>query len=451
MSTGATHKRGLAMLDLLHSRSQEHAHSWRRQVGAVFAVALVGAAVALAWAALAPLAGAVIAPAQVKVEHRRQTVQHQEGGIVRQILVRDGQRVRSGDALLVLGDARQEAELATLEDQLRGAKARAARADAEARLASRLDIPDSALGDPAGHFAREQAVFAARRQVLVQQAALLHSQVQLVRSQAAALESQLETIDTSGRLADEELAINENLAGQGFVSRTRLIALQRSVSDYRSRRAEVASELALARQRIPELQGRVAQLQLGFQAQASDELKDAAVRVRELEQRLLPSRDLVERQIVRAPVDGDVMSLRVGGPGTVIAPREPLLDVVPAFEKLVVDARIEPQDIEHVHVGGAAEVRLITADARRLPLLPARITFVSSDRVTQGETGRAWFDATVEIDASELERRQGRQGPLVLKAGMPAELYVTTPSRTLVEYLGKPLLTFAHRGLREPG
>jgi HlyD family type I secretion membrane fusion protein len=170
--------------------------------------------------------------------------------------------------------------------------------------------------------------------------------------------------------------------------------------------------------------------------------------VREFEERLRPSKDQIERQTVRAPVDGEVMSLRVAAPGAVVAPREALLDLVPQHDKLVVDARIAPQDIEHVHVGGAAEVRLISGDARRTPLLAATVTFVSADRVTQPDSGAAWFDATVEVDAQLLAQQQPA---LHLQAGMPAELYVTTGERTLLQYLLKPLRTFSHRAMREPG
>jgi HlyD family type I secretion membrane fusion protein len=196
------------------------------------------------------------------------------------------------------------------------------------------------------------------------------------------------------------------------------------------------------------VRGRLAQLPLALQTQASDELKDASAQLRELDARLRPMTDQVARQVVRSPVDGDVMTLRIAGPGAVVAPREPLLDVVPRREKLVVDARIEPQDIGHVHVGGAADVRLVSADARSTPLLPARVTFVSADRVTQAETGKSWFDVTVEVDAQALEQRRPGQR---LQAGMQAEVYVRTGDRTLVEYLTKPLRTFSQRAMREPG
>jgi HlyD family type I secretion membrane fusion protein len=450
--SGATKARARALADLLMQAGadSERTRELRRQARSLLLPVAVTAGLLVAWSAGAPLAGAVVAPAQLKVEYKRKTVQHQEGGIVRAILVRDGQAVHAGDPLLVVGDVRQEADLSLLQDQLRAARARAARAEAESRLAARFDAPEALLSDGAAteHVARERAAFTAHRQALDEQGALLRAQIQQAQAQAAALEGQIDATTVSGKLSEEEVAINENLVSQGFIQRTRLIGLQRAAADYKSRLGEVRSELALANQRIAELRSRVAQLRLTYQTQATDELKDTASRVRELEERLRPSKDQVERQVVRAPVDGDVMSLRIAAPGAVIAPREPLLDVVPRRERLVVDARIEPQDIEHVRVGGKAEVRLISADARSTPLLPAKVTFVSADRVTQAESGASWFDVTVEVDAQALNQRQP---PLHLQSGMPAELYVTTGERTLLEYLVKPLRAFSLRALREPG
>jgi len=452
MSTSMPAMRKSALTELLaHARDDRDGNrEWLRQIRSLMLAVLVAAGLLAVWSAAAPLAGAVVAPAELKVEYKRKTVQHQEGGIVREILVRDGQTVHAGDPLLVVADVRQEADLSLLQDQWRAARARVARADAESRFLARVDVPDDLQRDSSvnEHIERERAVFAARRQALDEQTALLTVQIQQAQAQAVALESQIDAINASGKLSDEEIAINEKLASQGFVSRTRLISLLRTSTDYKSKVGEARGDLAAARQRVAELRSRIVQLRFSYQTQAADELKDAASRVRELEERLRPSKDLVERQVVRAPVDGEVMSMRVAGPGAVIAPREPLLDVVPRREKLVVDAQIAPQDIEHVRVGGAAEVRLISDDARRTPLLPAKVTFVSADRVTQAETGKSWFDATVEVDAQALDRRDP---PMRLQAGMPAELFVTTGDRTLFEYLAKPLRAFSQRALREPG
>jgi HlyD family type I secretion membrane fusion protein len=407
------------------------------------------AAFGIAWSAIAPLSGAVVAPAEVKVELNRKTVQHAEGGIVQKILVRDGQSVRAGDPLLVIGGLRSQAELALLQDQLRAARLRAARAEAEARMATRFAAPADLATDPeaAEHIARERAVFDARRQALQEQIGLLDEQVRHAEAQVAAFQSQIEATSRSASLSDEELALNERLAREGFVSRARLIGLQRVSADYASRIGEHRSDQASARQRAGELRARIAQLRLQLQIQATDELRDATAQVRELTERLRPSADEVERQTVRAPVDGTAMALRVAAPGAVIGPREPLLDVVPAREKLVISARIATQDIEHVHVGGAADVRLLGADVLQRPLIPGRVTFVSPDRMSDSTGARTWFDVTVEVERSALPAQQAAQP---LQPGMPAEVYVTTAERSLFEYLAKPLGLFMQRALREP-
>ncbi len=444
----STHAPSLALMLQRSAPAMAHPLEFRRQVrGALWPMVLVGG-LASAWAGLAPRAGAVIAPAEVKVELNRKTVQHAEGGIVREIRVRDGQTVRAGDPLLAIGDLRGEAELALLRDQWRAARARVARAQAEARSAASFVPPEDLAKDAqaAEHIAREAAVFASRRQSLQQQIALLEEQVAQANAQAAALEAQIAATSNSAKLSDEELALNQRLAAEGFVSRARLIGLQRVASDYASRIGEHRSDLAAARQRAGELRGRIVQLRLQLPTQAADELRDATAQVRELAERLRPSQDHVERQIVRAPVDGTVMALRVAAPGAVVAPREPLLDVVPAHEKLVFGARVAPQDIEHVRVGGAAQIRLLGSDARQRSPLPAKVVFVSPDRVSDAATGRVWFDVTVEVDRDALSPEASATP---LQPGMPAEVYLTTAQRTLVEYLAKPLGLFVQRAMRE--
>ena len=197
-----------------------------------------------------------------------------------------------------------------------------------------------------------------------------------------------------------------------------MLALERGAADYRSRIGEAQSDLAAARQRVGELQARIAQARNQYQSQAADELKEASARVRELEERLRPSQDQVERQLVRSPVDGEVMAMRVSAVGDVVGPREAILDVVPAREKLVIEARIRPQDIDYVRKDRPAEVRLGAFDARTTPLLPGKVVFVSPDRVTPPNGGESWFVATVELDAAALQNHP----QLRLQAGMPAEL-----------------------------
>jgi hypothetical protein len=221
--------------------------------------------------------------------------------------------------------------------------------------------------------------------------------------------------------------------------------LQRVAADYKSRLGEVGSELALARQRSAELRSRIAQLRLTYQTQATDELKDAAGRVRELEERLRPSKDQVERQIVRAPVDGEVMSLRVSARGAVIAPREPLLDVVPQREKLVVDARIEPRT--SIMCGSAVRLRqLISADTRLRRRCGEGDLRFRRPRDTAGDR-----QGVVRCDCrGRCPALKQHQPTLHLQAGMLAELYVTTGERTPFEY-PRNRCARSRKALRESG
>ena len=406
----------------------------------------VVAALCGVWSATAPLSGAIVAPAQIKVELNRKTVQHQEGGIVREILVRDGQRVTAGEPLVVVGDVRSDAELSLLQGQLRAERVRQARAAAEAALEPRFSPPAGVADAADEHLARERALFAARRRTLDEQVGSLQAQIRDAHSQAAALESQIAATEASTHLSDEELEINAKLAQQGYVQRTRVLALQRASADYRGKVGEYRGDLAFVHQRTGDLESRIAQARNLYQSQAADELKEASARIRELEDRLRPSQDQVERQLVRSPVDGEVMGLRVTAAGEAIGPRQPILEVVPMREKLVIEARIRPEDIDYVRKDAPAEVRLTAFDARTTPLLPGKVVFVSPDRVTKPESGESWFTATVEVDAASLKDHP----QLRLQAGMPAELYVTTPARTVIEYLAKPLRGFASRGMREP-
>lgn len=431
---------------LLQGRAPvRRATPWRAQLRQAVVPAVVVMSLASAWAMLAPLSGAVVAAAQLKVELNRKSVQHQEGGIVREILVRDGQKVRAGDPLLVLSDLRGSAELALLQSQWRTEALRRARAQAEMAFATSFIAPsDHAPENGAEQVARELALFNARRRTLDEQIASLQSQKREAQAQAEALQSQVVATESGARLSDEELAMNEQLVQQGFIQRTRLIALQRNSADYRSKVGEQRGALAVARQRLGELDARVAALRNQYQQQAADEVRDASRRLAEIEERLRPSQDQVERQTVRSPVDGEVMGLRVAAVGETIAPRAVLLDVVPAQEKLVVEARIRPDEVQQVQQGAVAEVRLGGPEAHRLPPLPGRVSFVSPDRVT-GPGGESFFTVTVEVEAEAL-----RHQPTVrLQPGMPAELYVTTAERSLVQYLLEPLGLFTRRALRE--
>lgn len=397
------------------------------------------------WSATAPLSGAVVAPGQVQSELGRKVVQHQEGGIVRELLVRQGQVVRRGEALLVVGDVRNDALLDLLRKQAAAEALRVARSRAELALAARFDPPNDDASTPEA-VERERQLFDSRRQTLLEQLAALQSQSREAQARIGALRAQAQSAERAVQLAREELGMNLELVQSGFVQKSRMIGFERNVADALGRAEAARSQIAEAQMQVGSLASAMAQARGAYQQRAADELKEATARLREIDDRLRPSVDQVERQTVRAPVDGTVMALRVGAAGTAVGPREPLLEIAPSSEALLVEARIEPGDIDHVRPGGAAEVRLAAFDARRTPLLPATVASVSPDVVADASGRQTWYVAQVEVDRDALAAHP----QLRLQAGMPAEVFVTTPPRSLLQYLLEPLGLFAQRALREP-
>ncbi len=405
----------------------------------------VVAALVCAWGSLAPLSGAVVASGQVQSALGRKPVQHQEGGIVREVQVHEGQQVRAGDALLVIGDVRSDASLDLLNKQMRAERLRMVRAGAELAMAARFGAPPE-LAASADMLTRERQLFDSRRQTLNEQLAAMQSQSREANARIAALRAQLGAAERATQLARDERDINAELVKSGFVQKTRLLGMERNVADTQARSEATRGQIAEAQMQLGSLANAMAQARGVYQQRAADDQKDAATRVRELEDRLRPSQDQVDRQIVRAPVDGTVIGLRVRTPGTAVGPREPLLEIAPSQEKLVVDLRIDPRDIEHVRIGDAAEVRLSAFEMRSTPLLQATVSAVAPDALSDSASGQAWFAAQVEVQRDELLRNP----QLRLQAGMPAEVFVTTPPRSLLQYLLEPLGIFARRALREP-
>ncbi len=414
----------------------------RRQVFVPLAV--VTLLIAL-WGAWAPLSGAVVASGQVQAALGRKVVQHQEGGIVRELLVRQGQSVKRGDPLLVMGDVRSDATLDMLRKQLQAEGLRAARSRAELNLASRFAVPADLDAVP-DMLARERQLFDSRRRTLDEQLAAMQSQTREAHARIAALNAQLRASEQSTQLARDELGINVELVASGFVQKSRLLTMERNVADTRVRAEAARGQIAEAQMQVSALGNSMAQARGAYQQRAADELKEADARLRELEDRLRPSQDQVDRLTVRAPVDGTVMALRVSAPGTVVGPREPLLEIAPSEENLIVELRIDPHDIDHVRLGDAAEVRLSAFDMRGTPLLQAVVTAVSPDAVTDAASKQSWYTAQVAVKQGELAGNP----QLRLQAGMPAEVFVTTPPRSLLRYLLEPLGIFAKRALREP-
>jgi HlyD family type I secretion membrane fusion protein len=378
-------------------------------------------------------------------------VQHQEGGIVRAVRVRDGDRVQAGQELVVLDDVRIDAQLDLLRTQLDAEHAKAARLEAERAYLASPSFPKS-LKNRSGEakiaelLARETTLFRARREALDTQVAVLRRQIRETAQEAEALDQQIAAEAQALKLQKEELAANERLLAQGYVQKTRLLTLQRAVAEYEARHGERRAEISKARQRASELELRILTMRNAYVQSAADELKEASARIFDLEERIRPSRDASERQKISSPIAGEVVGLRVFNSGSVIGPREILMEIVPEEKRLIVEARIRPEDVNYVRAGSQADVRLTAYPTRTTPLVHGAVAYVSGDRMVEQQTGAAYY--VVHIDVTE--QALANAGNLKLQAGMPAEVYIRTDSRTAVDYLLAPVTAYLSRAMREP-
>jgi len=401
------------------------------------------------WTILAPLSGAIVAPAFVKVDLNRKVVQHQEGGIVREIRVRDGDTVKQGQTLVVLEDVKVDSTLDLLSIQLIAERAKEARLGAEASFAPKPGFPAD-IGrrerEPrvAEILERERALFQSRRSSVDSQVAALRVQIGETQAEAAALAAQLAAEERAIALQKEELTANEELLRQNYVQKIRVLTLQRAVAEYEVKHGEHRAELARSRQKASELELRIITARNSYKQNAVDELKDTTAHIFDLEERLRPSRDAAARQQVLAPIAGEVVGLRVFTPGAVVGPRDVLMEIVPAEKTLILEARIRPEDINHVAKGTPADVRLTAYKQRTTPLVVGRVSYVSGDRLMDSENKNApYYVAQIEVAPGSL-------GDLKMQAGMPAEVFIRTDSRTAFDYLLAPVTAYLRRAMREP-
>jgi HlyD family type I secretion membrane fusion protein len=403
------------------------------------------------WLVAAPLSGAVIAAGFVKVDMNRKVVQHQEGGIVKQLLVRDGERVKAGQVLVVIEDVKLDATLDLLRTQHDGERAKAARLEAERAMSPAVKFPAELVArkdEPkvVEFLQRESTLFKARREALDTQVALLRRQIQQTAQEVKALTDQIAAEARALKLQKDELATNQSLLEKGYVQKTRLMQLERQVAEYEGRWNERRAELSKAEQRGQELELRVLAQRNAYVQSAADELKEASTRIFDLEERLRPSKDASERQRIAAPISGEVVGLRIFSQGGVVGPREVLMEIVPEDKTLVVEARIRPEDINHVRAGSEAEVRLTAYQQRTTPLVAGKVLYVSADRMLEQQTGAAYYVAHIDVTAGALTEA----GNLRMQAGMPAEVYIRTDSRSALDYLLAPVTAYLRRGMREP-
>ena len=404
------------------------------------------------WTSSAPLAGAVIAPGVISPDGSRRTVQHLEGGIIRAILIDDGSIVRKDDPLIVLEDVQARASFDVLQTRFHTLAATQARLIAEQAGAARIRFPDwlvevatnystalEAMSAQRQLFETRARALADRKGILGQQVAQLHEEIAGVKAQIGADSRQIDLIL-------EEIKGVEHLYSKGLERKTRLLALQRAHTDIEGDRAERGARIARAQQAIGEAELQIIAQETALLDAINEELSDTQSELAEVEQRLAASRDVLERTMITAPIDGTVVELRFHTPGGVVGSGEPILDIVPQNEELLVDVRISPMDIDVVEPRLPAQILLPAFKQRHMPRIEGNVRHVSADAIVDPQTKQSFFQARIEVDRTHLAELEPT---IELAPGMPAEVYIMTGERTLLDYLLRPLYDSLRRAFRE--
>ncbi|MXQ09133.1 HlyD family type I secretion periplasmic adaptor subunit [Alphaproteobacteria bacterium GH1-50] len=403
------------------------------------------------WSVRTEIAGAVVASGIIEVESNRQVVQHAEGGVVGEILARDGERVAAGDVLIRLDDTLLRSERAIIESQLIEIRARRARLEAERDGRDEITFPDMLLAaaerNPAAaeQIAGQTSLFQARAITEEREALQLEERILQTENQIAGTEAQLDALGVQEDLIRDELADQESLLERGLVQMQRVTALRREAARLSGEIGKLTADIAQFRGQIASLEIERLKLESGRREEAIVTLRDLQYREIELAERLLNLDERLDRLDVRAPVSGIVHGSAVFTVKGVIRAADTLMFIVPQDQPLVVSARVEAIHIDQVHAGQPATLRFTAFDQRRTPEISGHVIDVSADVFQDEVTGQSFYRVQLLPDPGEMTKLDNQ----LLLPGMPVEAYLRTADRTPLSYLTKPMTDYFTRAMRE--
>ncbi len=403
------------------------------------------------WAGLAPLDSASIAPGVVGADGRNKVIQHLEGGIVREIDVREGDRVRPHQVLLRLDQTRAKAQTDQLQEELDSLMATAARLTAERDGAQEVKFPPALErrrrtdGEVERILAGQEALFQARRNALNSERKILAARISQFSEEIGGLDAQRKAAEEQIALLESEIRVVRMLVSAGQERRPRLLALERDQDRLDGDRGNAIAMMARARQNIGETQLRISQLEVRRLNQVVNDLRDIESKIYDTSERLRAARDVLARTVVTAPIAGTVARLNLHTLGGVVQPGENLMEIVPADDRLLIDAHLRPNDIASVKPGQTAEVRLNAYSQRRMPMVLGHVVEVSADALRDRADLPPYYLVRVAVDKSSLAKMPNVR----LFPGMPAEVLVVTGKRTLLDYLLMPITTSLRHSMTE--
>ena len=403
------------------------------------------------WAATAKLQGAVVATGQLRVENNRQVVQHPDGGVVAEILARDGDTVEAGDVLIRLDDVRLRSELAQLESQLFEIVARRGRLEAVQTGSDTIEFDpeliEAATSNPDVQklMAGQEALFRAQRDARAKEKDVLAERKLQFDDQITGAEAEVAALQRQTELIGKELVDMRDLLEKKLVPASRVLSLEREEARLQGQAGQLLSQIARLRGQISETDIELLRMDATMLEEAIAESRELGFRELESKERRLSLHEQLDRLEIRAPRSGVVLDSTVHALKSVVRPAEPILYVVPTDTDLVVDARVDPLSRDQTYIGQDTTLRFSAFNTRTTPEVFGRVSKISPDTVLDEATGMTYYKAEVKLNEGELEKLDGQE----LVAGMPVEVYIQTQERTPLNYLIKPISDYFERALNE--
>jgi epimerase transport system membrane fusion protein len=402
------------------------------------------------WAAFVPIEGASHAAGTITVKSYKKVVQHLEGGIVKDILVQNGDRVEAGDTLLVIDSTQPLAQLEVTNTQMVSQSALEARLIAERDNLATVVYPDFLVNGNANaqaEIAGQDQVFSARKTARDGEKAVLQERIGQLEQQIVGMHAMHDSkTQLSASFADELKDIRTLLA-EGFADKQRLREIERNHEQMEGEAAELLANIASTEVQVTETRLQIIQNENQFQTEVADQLAQTQTQLKDLRERIVALTDIVTRTEVKAPSSGVINNLQVHTIGGVIDPGRPIAEIVPESDELVVEARVNPADIDRVAAGQSADIRLSTLSRRIVPTIEGAVINVSADSITDQNNPNPYYLARLELTPDSVA--EIKQDGLELVPGMPAEVFIHSGPRTFLQYVMKPFSNALARSFRE--
>jgi HlyD family secretion protein len=402
------------------------------------------------WASTAEISGALIAQGSLVVDSNVKKVQHPTGGVVGEVRVREGDHVKAGDILVRLDETVTHANLAIVTKGLTELYARRARLAAERdgadsvpvpkELANRVDDPDAEEA-----LSSERKLFELRRKSRMGQKDQLQQRIKQLNEQISGLTAQQDAKAKEMSLIDQELQGVRDLWAKNLVQINRLTSLEREAARLQGERGQLIASAAEARGKIVETQLQIIQVDQELSSDVAKELRETDSKIGEYVERKVTAEDQLRRTDLRAPQDGVVFQSTVNTVGGVITAGDPVMLIVPAADNLLVEAKVDPKDIDQVQFGQPVVLRFSAFNMRTTPELNGKVVRISADTTTDQRTGQSYYLVRIAMTADQI----GRLGDVKMTPGMPVEAFIQTGDRTMISYLVKPLRDQLMRSFRE--